>query len=268
MIIEKYDRRAKEIDSLLCVGLDSDFQKLPERFQNTPLPQFEFNTYIIEQTHEFASAYKINSAFYEARGEQGVAELKMTADYLRDHHPEIFTILDAKRGDIGNTNNGYVESALDWLGFDAITISPYLGGEALAPFLSRVDKCSIILVKTSNPGSGEFQDLQLEGRPLWQHVAKNVAEKWNTNNNLMMVVGATYPEDIKTAREIAPEVTFLVPGVGAQGGDVQSVVQAGKRKDGLGLIINSSRGIIFAQDPRTAAEALRSEINMNLHNLR
>src|SRR3989344_559116 len=157
--IDKYNQRAKKINSLLCVGLDSDFEKLPEKFKAMENPQFEFNKYIIEETHEFAAVYKPNSAFYEARGDKGLQELKMTMDYLREKHPDIFTILDAKRGDIGNTNNGYVASIFDWLGFDAVTLHPYLGKEALLPFLERKDKGCIILCRTSNPGAGELQDL-------------------------------------------------------------------------------------------------------------
>ena len=160
--MNKYNKRAKKINSLLCVGLDADFAKIPERFLKMEFPQFEFNKWIINETHEYTSAYKPNSAFYEARGEKGVAELKMTIDYLNKNHPDIFTILDAKRGDIGNTNNGYVASTFDWFGFDAITINPYLGQEAVQPFLDRKDKVSIILCRTSNKGAGEFQDLEIK----------------------------------------------------------------------------------------------------------
>ena len=261
-IIEKYNTRAKEINSLLCVGLDSDLIKIPKRFWDLPYPQFEFNKWIIEQTYEYASAYKPNIAFYEARGDQGIKELKMTIDYLKEKHPEIFTILDAKRADIGNTNNGYVTSAFDWFGFDAITLHPYLGEEALIPFLNRADKCSIILAKTSNEGSGEFQDLITEenGKTVWQEVADRVANKWNVNKNLMIVVGATYPGDIKKAREITGDMTILVPGVGAQGGDVKKFVTEGINSKGLGLIINSSRGIIFSDSPKEEAWKLRDEI--------
>src|SRR3989338_9864090 len=157
--IEKYNQRAKKINSLLCVGLDPDIEKIPEKFRQMEFPQFEFNKYIIEEVHNFAVAIKCNSAFYEARGDQGMKELKMTMDYLIKNHPDIFTILDAKRADIGNTNYGYVTSIFDWLGFDAMTLHPYLGSEALAPFLERKDKGCIVLCRTSNPGAGEFQDL-------------------------------------------------------------------------------------------------------------
>ena len=196
-IIEKYNRRAKKINSLLCVGLDADFAKIPQRFQRLQFPQFEFNKYIIEETNEFASAFKPNSAFYEARGDKGIKELKMTIDYLREEYPDILTILDAKRGDIGNTNNGYVEFIFDWLGFDAVTIYPYLGLEAVQPFLDRKDKAVIILCRTSNPGAKDFQDLEVNGDPLWQMVAEKISGEWNKNNNCMLVVGATYPAEMK-----------------------------------------------------------------------
>jgi orotidine-5'-phosphate decarboxylase len=260
MSVEKYNQRAKKIDSLLCVGLDSDFEKLPERFKSLPNPQFEFNKWIIDETHEYAAAYKPNIAFYEARGDQGIRELKMTADYLKENHPDIFIICDAKRGDIGNTNEGYVHSILDWLGFDAITLHPYLGGESLAPFLERKDKVSIIMGRNSNPGAGEFQDLLIGEKPLWQVVAEQVSSNWNKNNNCMLVVGATYPNEMKKIREVAGDMTFLVPGIGAQGGDLKAVMEAGLNKERQGLIINSSRGIIFSENPKTDAMKLCQEI--------
>ena len=260
MIIEKYNKRAKEIDSLLCVGLDSGFEKLPKRFKDLEFPQFEFNKWIIEETHEYTAVYKPNSAFYEAREEKGMKELKMTMDYLIQNHPKIFTILDAKRADIGNTNQGYVASIFDWLGFDAMTLHPYLGEEALKPFLNRKDKVSIVLCRTSNTGAGEIQDLEVGGKKIWQIVAEKVSKEWNKNGNCMLVVGATYPEEMKEIRKITGEMTFLVPGIGAQGGDLEAVMKAGLNSDKLGLIINSSRGIIFAENPKEEAKKLRDEI--------
>ena len=250
MIIDKYNQRAEKIDSLLCVGLDADFAKIPKRFLDMEFPQFEFNKWVIEETHEYTVAYKPNSAFYEARGDKGIRELKMTMDYLREKHPDIFTILDAKRADIGNTNNGYVSAIFNWLGFDAVTLHPYLGKEALQPFLDRTDKVCIILCRTSNPGAGEFQDLKIGGISLWQVVAESVCKDWNKNKNCMLVVGATYPEEMKKIRALAGDMTFLVPGIGAQGGDLKEVLSAGLASDGLGLIINSSRGIIFSKNPK------------------
>src|SRR3989344_3395719 len=207
-IIEKYNKRAREVNSLLCVGLDSDISKLPQRFLGMEYPQFEFNKWIIEETHEFVSAFKPNSAFYEARGDKGALELKMTMDYLIANHPDIVTILDAKRGDIGNTNNGYVQSIFDWLNFDAVTLYSYLGKEAIQPFLDRKDKASIILCRTSNSGSGEFQDMLVDDKPFWQIVAEHISTEWNTNNNCMLVVGATYPHEMKKIREIVGKMTF------------------------------------------------------------
>jgi orotidine-5'-phosphate decarboxylase len=264
MIIDKYNKRVEKINSLVCVGLDSDFEKIPERFKQLKFPQFEFNKWIIDQTAEYTAAFKPNTAFYEARGDAGMRELKMTMEYLQKNYADIFTICDAKRADIGNTNNGYTAAIFDWLGFDAITLHPYLGSEALKPFLDREDKISIILCRTSNPGAGELQDLvvQATGLPLWQIVAKKVAGEWNKNYNCMLVVGATYPEEMKKIREIVGDMTLLVPGVGAQGGDVKAVVEAGINSQKLGIIINSSRGIIFAQDPAGEAKKLRDEINL------
>lgn len=258
----KYDARAEASNSLVCVGLDADFEKLPERFKALPHPQFEFNKWIVDETHEYVAAFKPNSAFYEARGLEGMEDLKMTIDYLNERHPNIFTILDAKRADIGNTNNGYVSAIYDWLGFDAVTLHPYLGHEALTPFLSRGDKVSIVLCRTSNPGAGDFQDLVADGKPLWQTVAEKVSKEWNMEGNCMLVVGATYPEEMRVIRSVVGDMTFLVPGVGAQGGDVQAVVEAGKNSAGKGLVISSSRGILFAENPKEAARALRDEINL------
>lgn len=258
---KKYNQRAEKTNSLLCVGLDSDFSKLPSSFKEKEYPQFEFNKWIIEETAEFAAAFKLNMAFYEARGEQGMRELKMTMDYLRNHHGDIFTICDAKRADIGNTNNGYVESTFDYFGFDAITLHPYLGKEALKPFLDRKDKVSIILCRTSNPGAGELQDLPVGSKPLWQVVAEKVSSEWNNNHNCMLVAGATYPQELRVVRSIVGDMTLLVPGIDAQGGDVEATVRAGLNSSKLGMIINSSRGIIFSEDPREEAKKLRDEIN-------
>jgi len=260
MIINKYNQRAKQINSLLCVGLDADFTKIPKKFLKMEFPQFEFNKWIIEETNEYATAFKMNSAFYEARGGKGILELKKTMEYLQKNYPDIFLICDCKRADIGNTNQGYVDSFFDWYSFDAITLHPYLGEEALEPFLARKDKGSIILCRTSNLGASELQDLVVEGKPIWQIVAERVSEIWNKNNNCMLVVGATYPEEMKKIRSLVGDMTFLVPGVGTQGGDLKSVIEAGLNSEGLGLIINSSRGIIFSENPREEARKLCEEI--------
>lgn len=256
-------------NSLLCVGLDPDFTKLPIHIQKGKNPLFEFNKAIIDATADVVSVYKPNSAFYEALGVEGIEQLKMTADYLHETHPTIPIILDAKRADIGNTNNGYVSFIFDNLGMDAVTLHPYLGREALEPFLIRADKGVIILCRTSNPGAGDFQDLLVEGKPLYQNVAQQVASGWNQNNNCLLVVGATYPEEMKIIRNIVgPEMPFLVPGIGAQGGDVEAVMRAGMDKNSQGLIMSSSREILyssnsedFANAAREKAIATRDEIN-------
>jgi len=200
--LNKLNKRINKTSSFLCVGLDSDISRLPKSFLSQKYPQFEFNRWIIEQTHPNVCAYKPNFAFYEARRDRGWSELAMTISYIKNEHPDIFLIADAKRADIGSTNAGYVTAIFDQLGFDAVTLNPYLGYEALKPFLSRKDKVSIILCKTSNPGSGEIQDLMVDGQPLWQYLGKKVAEKWNKLDNCMLVVGATYPDELRTIRQI------------------------------------------------------------------
>jgi len=260
VILEKYNRRVEDIDSLLCIGLDSDISRIPERFLTSRTPQFDFNRWIIEQTAEFAASYKPNMAFYEARGTEGLAELQQTMDYLRLHYPDIVTVCDAKRADIGNTNEAYAVAIFDELGFDSVTLHPYLGREALSPFLVRTDKACIILCRTSNPGAGEFQDFASNGKPLWQFVAERVSHDWDNDGNCMLVVGATYPDEMRIIRKIAPATTFLVPGIGAQGGDVAAVVAAGLDHHGRGLMISCSRDILFSEDPAAAARMFRDAI--------
>ncbi len=264
-IIDKYEQRVDAVHSLLSVGLDSTVERLPERFRSQPNPQFAFNQWIIEQTHPFVSAYKPNIAFYEARGDQGLRDLKLTLDYLHVHHPDIFTICDAKRADIDSTNAGYVSEIFDWLGFDAVTLHPYLGSDALRPFLERTDKACLILCRTSNAGAGELQDLRVDGKPLWQVVAETVRNCWNANGNCMLVVGATYPGELRQVREVVGEMTVLVPGIGVQGGSVEAVVNAGLNRAGKGLIINAARSVIYADDPAAEARSLRDAINRAKH---
>lgn len=260
-IIDKYNQRADKVNSLACVGLDSEFAKIPEHFKQTDNPQFEFNKWVIDQTHEFVAAYKANIAFYDQRGDQGLKELKMTEDYIKENHPGIFRICDSKRGDIGNTNKGYVEELFDWLDFDAITLHPYMGKESLLPFLVRSDKGCIILCRTSNPGAGEFQDMLVDGKPVWHIVSEKVRDDWNANENCMLVVGVTVPEEAKKIREIVGDMTFLMPGAGAQGGNIKDTVKAALNSEKKGFILNSSRGVIFAENPAEEAQKLREEIN-------
>lgn len=262
--IAKYEARALAAGSLLCIGLDPAIERVPSRFLSDPHPQFAFNRWLIEQTHPFASAYKLNTAFYEARGTAGWDDLDRTMAYLRQHHPDVLTIGDAKRADIGNTNDAYAAALFDHLGFDAITLHPYLGGKALAPFLKRADKGCIILCRTSNSGAGELQDLSVNGAPLWHVVAAHVRDQWNAAGNCMLVIGATHPAEVRQARALCPHLTLLVPGVGAQGGDAAEVARAGADARGLGLIVTAGRSIIFADDPATEARTLRDAMRAAL----
>lgn len=267
--LQKLDGAVSANNSLLCVGLDSDHTKLPPHLVNKPNAIFEFNKSIIDATADLVCAYKPNSAFYEAQGSEGLDQLKQTVDYIHEKYPIIPIILDAKRADIGSTNIGYVDHIFGYLGMDAVTLHPYLGREALEPFLSLEDKGLIILCRTSNPGAGEFQDMEIVGKPLYEHVAEKVKDEWNNKKNCLLVVGATYPEEMKRIRAlVGPDMVFLVPGVGAQGGDVRSVLENGLGANQRGLIINSSRGVIFASSGEDFAEtarreaiALRDEIN-------
>lgn len=259
--LSKLSTRITTANTLLCVGLDADLARIPDEFRAQKHPQFAFNTWVIEHTHPYVCAYKPNIAFYEANGSVGLEDLQLTMDYVRERYPDIFLIIDAKRGDVVTTNALYAKALFNVLGTDAVTLSPYLGKESLKPFLERDDKVSIFLCKTSNPGAGEFQDLVLEGKPLWHHLAEHIRDDWNEKENCMLVVGATYPEDMSQIRSLMGEMTFLVPGIGAQGGEVAAAVRAGLNSAHQGMIINSARGIIFAKNPDQAAKNLRDEIN-------
>lgn len=261
--LEKLDAAVTQNNSLLCVGLDPDVDKLP-----IGQDVVSFNQAIIDATADLVCAFKPNSAFYEARGAAGITELKQTCTYIHEKYPDIPIILDFKRADIGNTNNYYAQFAFEELGVDAVTIQPYLGQEAVQAFLDYSDKGIIVLCRTSNAGAGEFQDLLVDGRKLYMQVAENVATKWNTNGNCLLVVGATYPDELAEVRRIVGDMPILLPGVGAQGGDVEAALQAGLNNAGRGLIINSSRGVLyasagedFAEASRTVAEQTRDEIN-------
>jgi len=262
----KISEISTENNSLLCIGLDSDINKLPFHIKGTDNPQYNFNKAIIEATYDLVCAYKPNSAFYEAQGEEGIRQLKQTVYFVKENYPKIPVILDAKRADIGNTNEGYVKFAFDHLGADAITLHPYLGKDALKPFLERRDKGLFILCRTSNSGAGEFQDLEIDGKPLYQVIAAKVAKDWNYNGNCGLVVGATYPKELDIVRHIVGNIPILIPGIGAQGGDLEKTVQAGVDKTGLNALINSSRGIIFASTGVNFAEKAREEA-LKLKNL-
>ncbi|HLG60770.1 MAG TPA: orotidine-5'-phosphate decarboxylase [Ktedonosporobacter sp.] len=256
----------------VCVGLDSDYEQLPVAVKKTSSIEeaiFTFNREIIDATHDLVCAYKPNIAFYEAQGDAGYRALIRTVHYIKKAYPHLPVILDAKRADIGSTNAGYVTAVFDVIGADAVTVHPYLGKEALAPFLARKEKGILVLVKTSNPGSGELQDLPVGGEqgPLYQIVARHVAQSWNTHGNCAIVVGATYPAELARVRAIVGDMPILIPGIGTQGGEVAATVNAGKNSRGQGMIIGASRSVIFAsrgadfaQAARAATEQLHEEI--------
>ena len=253
-------------NTCVCVGLDPVYDRLPTTVRQDVSPEdafFAFNRAIIDATHDLVCAYKPNSAFYEAHADGGMRALMKTVTYIKQTYPHIPVILDAKRADIGNTNHGYVQAAFDTIGADAITVHPYLGKEALAPFLARKDKGILVLVKNSNPGSDEFQNLLVGQEPLYQVVARHVAENWNTHGNCALVVGATYPSELKQVRAIVGDMPILIPGIGAQGGDIAATVVAGKDSRGQGMIINSARDILYASEGENFAQAAR-EATQNL----
>ena len=252
----------------VCVGLDSELEKVLKATggnrMNIAYHLFTFNTEIVNATADLVCAYKPNIAFYEAHGEDGLRALRRTIQHIKQVAPEVPVILDAKRGDIGKTNEAYAKMAFDWLGADAITVHPYLGQESLRPFLERKDKGVIVLCKTSNVLSNEFQDISVGGVPLYKMVAESVANRWNGNGNCALVAGATYPKELAEIRKIAGDMPILIPGIGAQGGDLEKTVLAGMDSRGRGMIINSSSGIIFASSGRDFAEAARRE-TLKLH---
>lgn len=250
-----------EQGKFVCVGLDPDYEKLPEIIKNDSIGDsiFEFNQKIIDATADYACAFKPNSAFYEGYGVEGIQALIRTNEYIRTAYPDIPIILDAKRADIGNTNKGYVKAVEDVFVAHAITLHPYLGKEAMMPFLERPDLGVIILCHTSNAGAGEFQELKINDQDLYKIVAQRVNDEWNFNDNCGMVIGATYPEQLAEVRRIAPQIPFLIPGIGAQGGDLEQTVRNGLNDSKSGVMINSSRGIIYASKGSNFAEKARFE---------
>lgn len=244
-------------DSFLCIGLDVDLNKIPKHLLEEEDPIFAFNKAIIDATHHLAVAYKPNTAFYEAYGIKGWKALEKTIEYLNINHPEIFTVADAKRGDIGNTSAMYAKAFLEDLGFDAITVAPYMGKDSVEPFLSFKEKHTILLALTSNKGAFDFQTQIIDNEELYKKVLKT-SKSWEHSDQLMYVVGATKAEYFKEIRNIVPNSFLLVPGVGAQGGNMQDVCKYGMNKD-VGLLINSSRGIIYASNQLDFAEAAACE---------
>lgn len=240
-------------NSFLCIGLDVDLAKIPPYLLDTEDPIFEFNKAIIEATHHLAVAYKPNTAFYEAYGIKGWKSLEKTINYLNTNYPEVFTIADAKRGDIGNTSTMYAKAFFEDLRFDSVTIAPYMGKDSVEPFLAFENKHTILLALTSNQGAFDFQTKNLDGQELYKQVLE-ISKTYKNSKNLMYVVGATKAEYLADIRSIIPNSFLLVPGVGAQGGNLQEVCKYGLNND-VGLLINSSRGIIYASNQKDFAKA-------------
>lgn len=232
--------------SFLCVGLDSEIEKIPSFLLKEEDPVFEFNKQVIDATHKYSVAYKPNVAFYECYGAKGWTSLEATVRYIKENYPDIFVIADAKRGDIGNTSKMYAKAFLENMPFDAITVAPYMGEDSVTPFLSYNDKWVVLLALTSNKGADDFQYHDEDGIKLFQRVL-SISQKWGTINNMMYVVGATRAEMLKDIRKIVPYHFLLVPGVGAQGGSLEDVSRYGLNSK-CGLLVNSSRGIIFADN--------------------
>ncbi|MFQ3578971.1 MAG: orotidine-5'-phosphate decarboxylase [Bacteroidales bacterium] len=243
----------KKKQSFLCIGLDSEMEKLPKSCKNSQYPQFEFNKQIIDATAPYTIAIKPNIAFYEAEGRKGWESLALTAEYCKKNYPDIFLIADAKRGDIGNTSKMYAKTFLSDMPFDAITLSPYMGSDSIKPFMEYPDKWVILLALTSNTGAMDFQFIESSGRPLYMNVIET-SKQWGNENNTMYVVGATKTQYLEQIRCSIPNHFLLVPGVGAQGGSLEEVYRYGKNKN-CGLIVNASRSILFANSSENFAEA-------------
>lgn len=244
--------------SFLCVGLDTDIEKLPAHLQQLPDAVFQFNKSIIDATAAYAVAFKPNTAFYESEGSSGWESLEKTITYIKKTYPEIMVIADAKRGDIGNTSRRYAKAFFEQLQADAITVAPYMGFDSVQPFLGFENKWVVLLGLTSNSGSADFQQLKLEsGRFLYEEVVSK-AISWAGSHQLMFVTGATKPEMIARIRRLAPDYFFLVPGVGAQGGDLNAVAEAGLNNE-VGILVNASRSILYASSDKKYAQAAAAE---------
>jgi orotidine-5'-phosphate decarboxylase len=249
----------KKKRSFLCIGLDTDIQKIPRHLTDTTDPIFNFNKEIIDYTYDLAVAYKPNLAFYECLGAEGWISLEKTVKYIREKYPEMFIIADAKRGDIGNTSNMYARAFFDHFDFDAVTVAPYMGEDSVKPFMTYLDRWVVILALTSNKGAFDFQFIKDDktGDRLFESVLKT-SQNWGTTDNIMYVVGATKAQELEEIRKIVPDHFLLVPGVGTQGGSLQEVAQYGLN-DQCGLLVNSSRAIIYASDGEDFAKKARLE---------
>ena len=267
VFLSRLERRWAHSDSLVCIGLDPEIERFPGQIADHASPIFQFNKAIIDATADLVCAYKPQFAHYAAY--EAEDQLQRTIEYIHDAYPDVPVILDAKRGDVGNTAERYAIEAFERYGADAVTVNPYLGGDSLEPFLRHEDRGVIVLCRTSNAGARDLQDLVVgTGRRLFHAVAELAAQRWNARGNVMLVVGATYPAELSEVRAIVGDMPLLVPGVGAQGGDVAEAVRNGQTSTGAGLVISSSRGILyasgrddFASAARTAALKLRDQIN-------
>jgi orotidine-5'-phosphate decarboxylase len=271
MRIEALKNQILAKKSFLCIGLDVDLEKVPEHIKAMEDPLYEFSKAIIDSTAAYAVAYKPNIAFFETYGPEGMASLKRVMGYLNNKHPEIFTIADAKRGDIGNTATRYAKAYFETYNFDSITVAPYMGKDSVEPFLSFDEKYAILLALTSNGGSSDFQTQQVGGQMLYEKVIQTSVE-WQGSERLMYVVGATKANALRKIRELIPNSFLLIPGVGAQGGSLKEVAENGLSSD-VGLLVNSSRGIIyastdenFAREAKKAARELQSQMESILKN--
>lgn len=266
--LEQLQETIAHHNSLLCVGLDTDINRIPKHLQIEPDAIYQFNKAIVDTTSELVCAYKLNIAFYSAYGQHGFEALQQTVSYIKDTYEHIPVILDAKRADIANTSENYAREAFDVIDADAVTVNPYMGFDSVKPFLERKDKGVIILCRTSNEGAADFQELDVAGKPLYMHIAEKVIDWHKQFGNCLMVVGATAPEQLRQIRTLNSDMFLLVPGIGAQGGDLQKTIEAGLTTQKSGLIINSSRGIIyadssenFAKVAKEKAEELQEQIN-------
>lgn len=262
---EKLEKAWQKNNSLLCVGLDPAPERFPEKFSNSSYPVLDFCWEIVRATAEFACAFKPQIAYFTSIGAEG--ELLELINRIHDQYPDIPVILDAKRGDIGSTAKHYARGAFERYGADAVTISPYMGKDSITPYLEYPDRGAFVLCRTSNPGGDDFQMLKVNGRPLYMEVAEKVQE-WNVTGQLGLVVGATYPHEMEEVRKHVPELNFLVPGIGAQGGDINAAVKAGMNANKTGMVVNSSRAILyashgddFAEKAREVAKNTRDAIN-------
>ncbi|PVW14520.1 orotidine-5'-phosphate decarboxylase [Marixanthomonas spongiae] len=257
MITQKLISEIRRKKSFLCIGLDVDLNKIPKQLLEDEDPIFSFNKAIIDATHHLAVAYKPNTAFYEAYGINGWKSLQKTIEYLNENHPEIFTIADAKRGDIGNTSSMYAHAFFNDLGFDSVTVAPYMGKDSVEPFLAFKDKHTILLALTSNEGAFDFQTRKIASEEVYKTVL-STSKNWKNAKNLMYVVGATKAAYFSEIRKIVPDSFLLVPGIGAQGGNLAEVCKFGMNEN-VGLLVNSSRGILYASNGSDFAEAARKE---------